>query len=431
VLVYDLHRDLVPLPGAENVSATRTQDSISLSLGEARLVVQSSGARVVYDFAGARVLRIDEATRTYRDDSLYSIAGFRLQEWRHLALLMQAVAAGGGEIDAGLRAVDRTTFFGLAPAGEDGGAEPKVSNTDAGLTFRHGDEVVSQFEPSTVQLAAPQLRAWRRFLAYECHLHPAVRQRIVDVSAAPAGLETLVRFGPVSLATTMTLAGRSAEEPAIGVPDGFTLGIRDGPPWRRHQVAAARPIDAPEERLASDRGPYDYDGIEKGRDVARVLEAGRHLEAFLLAHLHYLQFGHPEILHAVLPHVERDRGVRKLRKYMEPKAQKDARRALQLFRRLRKKAGSATLLLDIYAANLHEMLGDSEQAEALFLAALAKNPRLAGVWHDLGLTYFKRFCMGEAWQCWDAGRRACPRHPMFEEQDDREKQLREEYPDFF
>mgnify|MGYP001819303580 CR=1 FL=1 len=70
-------------------------------------------------------------------------------------------------------------------------------------------------------------------------------------------------------------------------------------------------------------------------------------------------------------------------------------------------------------------------AQRRFLSVLAENPRIAGVWHDLGRTYYASFKMEEAWQCWDAGRRACPHHPMLQQHNDQVQQLRQEYPDFF
>jgi len=135
----------------------------------------------------------------------------------------------------------------------------------------------------------------------------------------------------------------------------------------------------------------------------------------------------------VVPRVKSDGGVRKLFRLLRslPRDAREARRANKVLSRLRRKAPAAAFVLDLYLANLHEGVGEDEEAERLFLAALGENPRIAGAWSDLGRVYYGRYRTGEAWQCWDTARRLCPGHPLLGEHDAREQGLRESYPDFF
>nr|MDJ0976662.1 tetratricopeptide repeat protein [Planctomycetota bacterium] len=351
--------------------------------------------------------------------------------WRNLEGMERMLALGGRSDVPGMTARDRTDFFGVLPTGADAGAPPGMSPKANGLVLRRGRQIVARFKPSTERLNAAERRAWRRFLAYECHLHPEVRDRIADTGFAPRHLQFLVRFGPVQIKTTFKLVGRAtADEPAIEVPPGFTLGTWEGPPWERGQVPGERPIDALATRTAPEGGEGD-DAAEANQRVSQAVAAGRHLEAFLLAHVHYLQCGQTDVLEAARHHIENDGTVQELTQSMQPESAAEARRSLKLLERLRERAGSAAFVLDIYAADLHNALREYDEAEALFLSVLAENPRIAGVWHDLGDNYYRRYRMQEAWQCWDAGRRACQEHPMFEENDERERELRDEYPDFF
>ena len=422
LLTFRVLRKVTPAGGAQGVEEGTTTEELGVVLGEDLLALRRPNGRTVYDFSAARVLEVDDAAKTYRDDSLYSIAGFREIEWGNRRMLLDVIRAGGGTPAPGLEPCYVTDYFGLAPPGQDAGESPQAVQEGGDLVFRRDDEALVRFAKSDVALAPHQLDGWRRFLAHKGHVHPAVRRRLVESGCAPSRLEARHFSGAAWETTELVLQGRSpTEPPATKVPAGY--GLASDPP---------RPIDALAARVDTEEALDESDAGAAQR-VECALQARRPLEALLLAHLHLLQTGRDELFAGVVPRVESDGGVRKLFKLLRspPRNARAARRASKVLGRLRRKAGAAALVLDVYLANLYEGVGEDEEAQRFFLAALGENPRIAGGWCDLGRVYYGRYRTGEAWQCWDTARRLCPGHPLLGEHDAREQGLRESYPDFF
>lgn len=422
LLEFRVLRTVTPSLGARGVEEETTTEELGVVLGEDVLALRRPHARTIYDFTAARVLQIDDDARTYRNDSLYSIVGFREPEWGNRRMLLEVVRAGGGITPPGLELCYVTDFFGLAPPGQGAGETPQAVQEGGELVFRRDEEALVRFASSDAALEPHQVDGWRRFLAYEGHMHPAVRRRLVESGCAPSHLETRHCPGPTWETTELTLEGWSATKPpATKAPAGYSLASE--PP---------RPIDALAARIDAEEAPDESDAGAAQR-VADALRARRPLVALLLAQLHFLQTGREKVFASVVPHVQSDRGARKVLGFLQspPQDAREARRAIKMISRLKRKAREATLVMDLYLANLHEGLGEGEEAERLFLAALAENPRITGGWSDLGRIYYGRYHVEEAWQCWDTARRICPHHPMLEGHGGRERKLRDDYPDFF
>lgn len=172
----------------------------------------------------------------------------------------------------------------------------------------------------------------------------------------------------------------------------------------------------------------------------RALQEKRLVDAMLGAFEYVIQTGEslPGIVDSVKKQLKDDKNAQKLKRAMgSPSSVAEAKTFLADLNSLNLKGNKRAYLLDLFRANLYSYIETENPKEPvqdpskLFLKVLAENPFLTGAYKDLGIYYFNRYKMVEAWECWDTARSFYPRHPMLSIVTEIEERLQNEVPEFF
>lgn len=389
-------------PAAKTVSSRMIVhlDSTSFSL-------QTGGVEEVYDLASRRHVTLDVAGKTRRERSLFSIVGFRSAELDN-RLGMAKMLSSAGIMKNSFTPFELESLFSLEGELKDGSAGMKAEGSGGNWTFQHGEEVLVRYEASQKPVPETRKIAFSRWLTYAASMHPSIRRRLETVGLVPKVLT--YRYKDIPGWTTVSWRLESAREQT------------------RLEAAAlepAAPTDTLERILAlvSAEGARAPTEAEAVKFADEALARGEGLEAMLAVLEFGLQAGE-----GMTGETEKIRAAAKAdpqtrRLMLDWSSRESAERSLSSLSEINGAKLKKGYVLDIFRSNGNAALGQAAAAEKLMLKALEGNPFNAGAWHDLGFIYYQRYRMDRAWNCWDAGRRATPRHPAFEDVEEMEKGL--------
>jgi tetratricopeptide (TPR) repeat protein len=178
---------------------------------------------------------------------------------------------------------------------------------------------------------------------------------------------------------------------------------------------------------------FDQKRRELVRQAVELAEAEDYLNSTLLFLEYTLSTGEsmPREFFKFKEAATADPNLKLLFASMNPKDEESAKQALPDFEVLGKKVDAGRHVFWIFQANLLTSFDRAEEAKELFLKALEENPMIVGAWKDLGQIYHRQFDCGAAWLCWDTGRSVHSGHGLFDQIDDLEDKLRNDFPEFF
>jgi hypothetical protein len=398
-------------------------------LGESYLVTDDGQQRRVFDFARVWLTDLTLATNIYVEGPLYPNVAFMEHELANRNMLGSAMRAA--KIAQVQLQFDR--FWNestLHMASRNAPAEappPKIETVQAGAAteFRYNGEVVARFIPSTEKPPPALYHRFINYLAYQCDLHPQIRQAIADTGALPQELAIHGRnLNATSLTTLRLVSAGAAESDSRALPAEARLM----PPAANNallQVLAT--VDA----AAAQPARPTLQEADRFADAA--IAARRPLDA-LLALLEYSLSTGGQPAEAMNKHRDiygSDQSCQTYLKAFDQSSKPAAERSLKLNQSLNRKNLTKAYMLDVQRANLLDATGHQGEAIQLFLGVLRANPYHTGALHDLGSLYARGYEEYNAWRCWDAARRLYPHHPMMNEVTQFERDLTVRQLDFF
>lgn len=417
---------------------------------------EAMGAEVILDFARRRRLTIDEGTRTYVDESLYSDVCFRHFELPNREHIRSVLAAGRGDTAEFEPIMAEHQLAVLDKARRRTIAEPKAPRNDGLRGFfrsAFGSQPTKPTKPSDISVESEQghtvyaTSAGRRllsytdegteaapdmslrfvqFLRYRYMGHPLILERLSSAHRIPRELRYQARepMGQPRHDVTLQLGA------ATVVPDeGIALKS-----YRRVLGSSEALPSGVLERVMLGAVP-DSQEVKARRfaEATQSAERGHILESVLTILELALETGMqlPELGNALQN--ESDPHVSQLRNALgrRPGSKEEARAMLAALLELRKAAGQRAHVVMTFEAATHRALGEYQQARELLLHALEVNPFLTGAYKDLGDVYVREYETSEAWRCWEAARRIAPEHGLLQDVRALEEMLAAEHPEYF
>jgi hypothetical protein len=404
---------------AENLELTlRTgkNDTARVTLGRDFIVFRSGKETSITDFA--RHLRFHaldgEPASVY---SLYAVVGGSEREMTNRQFLSQMLDTGGAP-----------NLMPLVLSESDLGmlADPPVAGIkreakkDA-VRFRWKKVEVGEYSTATLPATEEERKAFTRFLRYQYSGHPLLLADLEQAAGIPARIRLPEAFGEKERVLEVEKLERTPDGPYTA-PANPAIGLASHETWGPlfARANAATPASMAEHVRTLTNAADD------------AFEAGLPLDAFLLYMEAYLTTGEmPPGLQEHGDEIMSDPTVALTRASIQPRSAEEARKALTTLEGLRKANPARAHVIEIFEANIDSNLGEVDEAAEHFKAVLTKEPRIAGVWHDLGFIFLNGYDAVSAWDAWDLARRIAPTHGMLKEIDKREQALVEKYPGFF
>ena len=294
------------------------------------------------------------------------------------------------------------------------------------MVYSHEGKIWAELELSDHAIPSHCQRSWQLFLSHHCHLHPTIRERILQETRFPQTLTYWDQNWPREYETVLRL-----EE------------VRENDSRREWPVATGYCTDRSAESLhaclhaLSVRLPINPTEVYR-RAEAAVLDAvdsGRGIDGVLsFEELMWTLGGNPGEEHlwqVVAPLLESDPLAKSLLDQTRANSPEACSSAVEFLKSLDRTNLQKGDLLDVYHAFLLEQVGNTDEMESLFLQTLAKYPTLTGVWCELGNHYGKTFRHLEAWHCFYAARSIYPRYPSLEGINHLEEMLLRDFASYF
>jgi hypothetical protein len=408
-----------PVPAENDKLPTTTEDAVTVFWGENRMIIQSSGEIVLFDFDASREQRYRPAEGTASDLSLYARFGFRFIEFRNRQKIGGAFASAG---------IDDNPFGSVLLLEHDFAIEMsapgrfEAKTADGVETWSLDGRPVAEISSEGLPATPRDLDHFIRFLVCAHPIHPDLLRELKGRDTLPRRL-TIHRYGlPASVhhlelesLETGTVLPKLPSLPPGEVPRGLEVAleaVRSLSPeaWQSWLETTS---------LRAEAGFREKKGLEAalltftrqcadgdGQAASRRLR--KHREAF-----------------------QRDPQLQQLVASTGPDSREAAEKAVATLLALEAMAGAGRPMIQIFRANNLSALGRQDEAIALFHAALAEAPGIAGAWKDLGDAYLKGYETGKAWLCWDAGRRLAPEHPFWADIEEFEARVRAAFPAVF
>lgn len=390
LLRYRITEERVLLEGGER---TRVERRVGVLLSDRAFELRSSDeGAVVYDFELDRLGRLDPARTSYRQFSL-------------LAEVARRNAELGDLLDAGLEPEMVAAIVGCdVPRA----AAPQPIEEGGTVRFVLEDRSVATVTFGARRLDAAGREMVGRWLFYRAHLHPEVRRAVLADGRVFARLDYVYQDRRARYTVRMRLA-QARTEPGE---------------WPARLDELQRVFDekdvlerAARRALTRPRPPGDLRPSQaRFLDLAdRAVAEKRYLQAVLLLVEAGLQTGR-QPLRAMMRLAQREAAAPAVRAFFRimQLADRDGEKALGLLAQLDASGVTRREALDVFRAKALARAGRTDEAEAVLLSVLDRNPYLTAAYKDLGDLYHDRRRMQRAWLCWDTGRALVPDHPLFE-----------------
>jgi hypothetical protein len=430
VLYYSLTEIRTPVSAQakKKQKETKVDSEKEVVLGNGFFSVKDGSHERIYDFKTRRIHYLDHATKTHADVSLYADLAFRAGELKSRLLAAAAVEKAGGAPPENFFTLE--SIFGLESEKD----KLKIRRENEGK-----EKVRFIYEAETIAEASwkdglPDLpkAMFEKFLIYDHSLHPQIRRGLLERAWIP--YEVFYKLpGEFFRDEFRLVLGRFENRPDRGyeIPKDYAVS-------RKRPGAIPSSADAVDLIESVKNGKKKTEAYGKDwfwSEAEKALTNKNYVGAVLF----YLEYGFQagdqaatsEAIRKIAVHQEEDAELNRLLRSLGVGGAEQAARAVKELQKLNRKKLSRVHVLDVLIAGQKAILGKSEEAEKSLLSALKVNPRMAGVYKDLGDLFYGDFDTTTAWLCWDFGRALAPRHFVFAPIDDYEKELARNFADFF
>ncbi len=430
VIQFDVNQETTIL-SPDGKTAPRTEKrhyTETVALHENHLVADDEQWRTIFDFKHGQLIRLNLAHQTYTRGSIYPVAAFfehELSNRNHLGGALRAAKLSPEPVYFDRFWNETVMHMESAQAPADMPV-PKIEATQAGTAqeFRYAGQLVARFTPGSAKLTPVLQHRFVNYLAYQCALHPQIRQALAETGAPPQELTFHVTdTGKTSVTTLHLVSSQAADTDSSVLPAD----------------AKPEPID-PQNPLAAVLAACDAVAAKPARPTLAeavkfadaAIAGGRNLDA-VLALLEYGLVSGDQPIEAVKERraAFTDPVCQTYFKAFDQSSKEAAERSLHANDSLDRKNLTKAYMLDVQRANLLEAVGRQNEAVPLFLSVLRANPYHTGALHDLGMIYARGYDEYLAWRCWTTARALYPHHPMLRDIDDFERKLVVRQLDFF
>ncbi|NHZ62143.1 hypothetical protein [Massilia genomosp. 1] len=384
-------------------------------LGERYVSVSAAGESMIYDFAQRRRYRVDLASASYVDYSLFDGIGFRKPELLHRAVL------GENLRKAGVGPVFDPVFdehnLSLTAAGR------KLSeSTEAGATVLAVDgNPLARIPAGGTSISASDAAQFERMMRYRFGGHALVLARLSGEKRVPAGFVMHHKQIGYSEARTYTISALVHSAPASYDLKPYTA-----------RTAQGNEIDQLLDKAQANAAPASA-AVKQAfeAEIAQAFAEKRIFDALLgmaewsfTSGVQVKPSAEQMALFRADPTIQAYRAIRY-------KTRAELETTVAQMQELRKSTTRKQHIVMLFEANMRAKLGDVRGALPLYASVLRVNPGLAGAYKDMGDALHLAYESPRAWRSWDAGRRMAPALDLFKAVNRHEQNLLREHPEYF
>ena len=405
------------IPKDDKVSKEKKQYALKVYLGKSVIDEQSQGYVCIRDFKNKKIYRLGKGRTGVAAVSLFSDIGFRVYEFENRMMLGRALGAADmkdNPMDPGF--VEHS--FSLT---SDKKTRIERRTEKNAVVFKYKNKPLFRYSLKSIPIAETGKERFVLLLRYRYGIHPQILSELAKTSGVPK--EIIVHkynVGTEKINLKLLAVDNSKDPPKRELTPLVMPG----------NGLIYKLIKKVENTTKEDYSKACSNTKKKAIENAK---AGNNLDAVSLFVGYTLATGKqmPPEFFKYKDAIMKDRDVRLLLSSISPKSKEAAERALDDLKKLSEKSKDGTCTILIFRANILTSLKKRSEAIESFLAALSKDPMIAGAWKDLGDIYFSNYDSETAWLCWDAGRSLNPRHRLFEHVNQFERKLQANHPEFF
>jgi len=284
---------------------------------------------------------------------------------------------------------------------------------------------VASFSPSGSRLDGNGLILFERYLLYTHTIHPRLRRDMLEGGTLPSEITYRVREGKDTFERKLRLVSVETVADTLYHQELRAMAV----PFSTHPLDAAMHT-VRHDRDAAEKRPTP---LEYGQAFEANMERGFYVDAFLCALEFYYESGAGlgTSLARLEPQLNTQENLAALASSLNLSTEEDALRGLRILETMPRNSSTRPHMLDILRANALFWVGRYLDAEKHFLAALSRNPWLAGVYKELADLYTRSERFDRAWRCHALALLLAPEHPLLKHQREREAYLLEKYPGYF
>jgi hypothetical protein len=420
-LTIKVEHSTTPVNGAQTMKAgakAPPNQTVHLTIGTRWFQWTDGNDRGVYDFSKRLAIFVDPEAHRLVEISLYANLTGREAELDNRLML-------GGALDAG-KVADNPMAPTIAEhqlslrhdVNRPSGIERKVANETRYVW--HAKELFA-YSTQLVPLAAADRDLYIRYVRYTVGGHPEILDDLQKLDGIPKWL----RYRDPAFGSAIRLEvmeSKTMPDAPYVLPALLKASMKN---TALASAAAAVAASTPESRAAAS---------------ARILtaaneaaDAGKPLQAMLGYLERNLMIGGdlPPDFHARKEKIVQDANVQALVASVQASSEAQAKHNVATLTRLALLAGEKAYVVGVFRANMESPLGNGQTAIELFIAALSKNPFIAGVWKDLGDSLDTGYDAVDTWRCYEIARIIAPAHTLLAGVADKEAAMLKEHPEYF
>jgi tetratricopeptide (TPR) repeat protein len=395
-----------------------TATKLSVEIGPDYFSRDDSVERVIYDFKGRRIYRVNLQQKSYIDDSLFMMPGFRVTEFQNRLYLAEVMEKAGVK-DNPMAVTMSEHLFSILK--KDHKPDIKQQKTRDEVSFLWQGKKLAGFSRELVKVDKEHKRGFMRFFRYYQAGHPQILQALDKLDGIPVRIE-MYKSNVADRTTVLQL-----ETHTVSAANGYELaGLKESP--AEGELADLFRADLPYTPQALQAAAQK---VLASADTAYSKK--RYLDSMLAYMEYHLMLGEalPPEFQARGKLMGEDAAVKKMLASINPKSQEEAEKAVETLAEMHTQSKDRKHVLLIFEANVRQSLKQADDAKKNFKAALAVNPYIVGAWKDLGDVYFHQFDTQAAWRCWDHARELKPTHGLLKTVAELEQNLVTNFPELF
>jgi len=404
-------------PKGDEITKEESEYELEVYLGESVIEEQSQGDICTRDFGDKKIYRFSEGASGFVTSSLFSDIGFRVYEFQNRMMLGGALGAAGIEDNP----MDHVLMEHLFSLTSDKETVLKRKQKKSTVIFSHKDKELFRYSLESISVSDADMERFLLFIRYRYGVHPEILSELEESSGIPK--EFVVHrynVGTEKISLELLSIDNSTNRPRseltpIVIPEEEII-----------YELVAKVANSSEQDFSNTCTSLKQKAIENAKD-------GDYLDSIALFLGYTLATGEqmPQEFFEFKDAITKDGDVQLLFASISPQSKEAAERAVNDLKTLSDKSKDGVSTVLIFRANVLTSLEKRTEAIDSFLAALSKQPMIVGAWKDLGDIYYGNYDTVKAWLCWDTGRFLYRNHKLFQDVNQFEEKLQDDYPEFF
>lgn len=404
-----------------NAKTAQGEKDLVFILGKKQLGLSVDDRLTIFDFDKKRIFKVDPKSKSFEDHSLYMMSAFKHAEATNRAMLGQILSkAGGAQLAESFDPFNAGCELGMIIPGQPENPGITVSEKGDTIEFSYKGKVVTKAVLGD-PVPAALLPMMEKFYVYNCNLHPYIRKELLARKRVPKELNIEISQRGITNSISMTLKKNEGDIPALTLSPDY-----------KETFPKNLPLSSLEERITTKKDIPAMPKKEESFAEAKSLVGKKEpVDAFLTMMEYSLCTGDQPVVETkeIFEATKKDPTVKKISENIMPASKEAAAVSLKELASIDIKKYKKGYLLEILKGNVERQVGGNPAQRLIYV--LSVNPSVVSAYKDLGIYYYSRYDVQNAWDSFDLGRKIKPDHPLFKDIDKLEATLVETHPEYF